>query len=96
MGQVGRRTLAGGAALLPVAGLSGAARAETPAEGTLDRVRRTRTLRIAALPGELPYFQKSLATGTWSGAAIEMADSIAKLLGARLDYVEATYGTSVL
>jgi polar amino acid transport system substrate-binding protein len=96
MGKVGRRTLAGGAALLPAAGLIGAARAETPAESALDRIRRTKTLRIAALPGELPYFQKNLATGAWGGAAIEMADSIAKLLGAKLDYVEATYGTSVL
>jgi polar amino acid transport system substrate-binding protein len=42
------------------------------------------------------YFQKNLATGAWGGAAIEMADSIAKLLGAKHDYVEATYGTSVL
>ncbi|MBV9778027.1 MAG: transporter substrate-binding domain-containing protein [Acetobacteraceae bacterium] len=96
MGKVGRRTLAGGAALVPAAGLIGAARAETPAESALDRIRRTKTLRIAALPGELPYFQKNLATGAWGGAAIEMADSIAKLLGAKLDYVEATYGTSVL
>ncbi|MBV9118040.1 MAG: transporter substrate-binding domain-containing protein, partial [Acetobacteraceae bacterium] len=96
MGKVGRRTLAGGAALVPAAGLIGAARAETPAESALDRIRRTKTLRIAALPGELPYFQKNLATGAWGGAAIEMAGSIAKLLGAKLDYVEATYGTSVL
>jgi len=96
MGKVGRRTLAGGAALVPAAGLIGAARGETPAESALDRIRRTKTLRIAALPGELPYFQKNLATGAWGGAAIEMADSIAKLLGAKLDYVEATYGTSVL
>jgi polar amino acid transport system substrate-binding protein len=96
MGKVGRRTLAGGAALLPAAALTGAARAETPAESALDRIRRTKTLRIAALPGELPYFQKNLVTGAWGGAAIEMADSIAKLLGAKLDYVEATYGTSVL
>jgi polar amino acid transport system substrate-binding protein len=96
IGRLGRRTLAGGAALLPAAALIGTARAQTQTESALDRIRRAKTLRIAALPGELPYFQKSLATGAWSGAAIEMANSIAKLLGAKLDYVEATYGTSVL
>ncbi len=93
--RIGRRVLAGGAALVPAA-MTGAARAQTPGESTLDRIRRTRTLRIAALPGELPYFQKNLATGEWGGAAIEMANSIAKVLNAQLAYVEATYGTSIL
>jgi len=94
--KVGRRALAGGAVLLPAAAMIGAARAQAPSESTLDRIRRTKTLRIAALPGELPYFQKNIATGAWGGAAIEMAGNIAKLLGAKLEYVEATYGTSVL
>ncbi len=94
--RVGRRALAAGAALLPAATLVGGARAEPPAESALDRIRRTSTMRIAALPGELPYFNKNIATGQWSGAAIEMANSIAKVLGAKLAYVEATYGTSVL
>jgi polar amino acid transport system substrate-binding protein len=94
--RVGRRLLAGGAALLPAAAMARAARAEQPAESSLDRIRRTKTLRIAALPGELPYFQKNIATGAWGGAAVAMANSIAKVLGANLAYVEATYGTSVL
>ena len=57
---------------------------------------RTKTLRIAALPGELPYFPKDIATGDWSGAAIEMAKDIAKVFDAQLAYVEITYGNSVL
>ena len=65
-------------------------------EATLDRVRRTGVLRIAALPGETPFFEKDLASGGWSGAAIDMARSIAGALGAKLEFVEATYGTSVL
>ena len=65
-------------------------------KSTLDRVRRTGVLRIAALPGETPFFEKDLSTGVWSGAAIEMARSIASALNAKLEYVEATYGTSVL
>lgn len=94
--RVGRRMLAGGAALLPATAMLGTARAQPANESTLDRVRRTKVLRIAALPGELPYFQKDIVNGTWSGAAIDMANSIAKLLDAKLEYVEATYGTSVL
>lgn len=94
--KVGRRALAGGAVLLPAVAMARAARAQTPNESALDRIRRTKILRIAALPGELPYFQKDITKGTWGGACIEMANSIAKVLDAKLEYVEATYGTSVL
>lgn len=66
------------------------------ADNTLDRVRANKVLRIAVLPGELPYFNKDLATGTWSGFSIEMANDIAKLLDVKLEYVESTYGNSVL
>jgi polar amino acid transport system substrate-binding protein len=53
-------------------------------------------LRIAVLPGELPYFNKDLATGNWSGFSIEMANDIAKLLDVKLEYTESTYGNSIL
>src|SRR5512133_2004685 len=78
--------------------VAGSAQAETPTtpESTFDRVRRTGVLRVAALPGESPFFRKDLATGEWSGAAIDMAKSIASPFNARLDYVESTYGNSVL
>jgi polar amino acid transport system substrate-binding protein len=94
-----RRGLAGiglGAALLPVAAMTPSARAQGANESTYDRVTRTKTLRIAALPGELPYFQKDIATGEWNGGAIEMAKDIAKFFNANLVYVESTYGNSVL
>jgi len=92
-----RRSLARGLSTLAlVGGLPAAARAQDAGESTFDRVRRTRVLRIAALPGELPYFQKDLATGAWSGACISMAADIAKVFDANLAYVESTYGNSVL
>jgi polar amino acid transport system substrate-binding protein len=91
----GRRGL-GAAAILPAAALIAPAHAQGAAESTFDRVQRTKVLRIAALPGELPYFQKDLATGEWNGAAIEMAKDIAKVFDAKLAYVESTYGNSVL
>jgi polar amino acid transport system substrate-binding protein len=94
----GRRHLALAAAgMLPLASIiSSAKAADSTAESTFDRVRRTKILRIAALPGELPYFQKDLATGEWSGACIAMAKDIAGVFDAKLDYLESTYGNSVL
>ncbi len=90
---LGAAALGGMAAAMPPAA------AQTPApsgEATFDRIRRTGVLRIAALPGEQPFFRKDLATGEWSGAAIDMAKSIAGAMNARLEYVESTYGNSVL
>jgi polar amino acid transport system substrate-binding protein len=92
---LGRRSLAVTAALLPFA-FTGAAQAQSASESTFERVRRTKVLRIAVLPGELPYFQKDLTSGEWSGACIEMAKDIAKVFDAKLEYIESTYGNSVL
>jgi polar amino acid transport system substrate-binding protein len=96
-----RRTLAFGAAGASVVLAAAEAKAQTPpagdqAQSTLDRVKETKTLRIAALPGEAPYFNKDIATGEWTGMCIEMAKDIAKPFEAKLEYVESTYGNSVL
>src|SRR4051812_35904990 len=95
-----RRSLAAMATGLLAAPLTavaiGAARAQSASDSTFERVRRSHVLRIAALPGELPYFQKDLASGEWSGACIEMAKDIAKVFDAKLEFVESTYGNSVL
>ena len=72
------------------------AAAQTSGEATFDRIRRTGVLRIAALPGEMPFFRKDLTSGEWSGVAIDMARSIASALNAKLEYIESTYGNSVL
>jgi polar amino acid transport system substrate-binding protein len=95
----GRRGLAIGAlaaVMLPTMGRLGAAQAQAAAESTFDRIRRTKTLRISALPGELPYFQKDLMSGEWSGACIDMAKDIGKVFDAKLVYLDSTYGNSVL
>ncbi len=94
--RISRRGIAAGAAALPAVVMIRSAQAQPANESTFDRLQRTKTLRIAALPGELPYFQKDITTGAWSGACIDMATSIAKVFNANLEYVEATYGTSVL
>jgi polar amino acid transport system substrate-binding protein len=91
-----RRGLAAGAAALPAAFFIGSAHAQTAAESTLDRVTRTRQLRIPVVANSPPYFQKDALTGAWKGAAVEMARSIAAVWSAELVYVETTFGNSVL
>jgi polar amino acid transport system substrate-binding protein len=82
--------------------LAAEARAQTappqtaPIESTMDRMKSTKVLRIAALPGEAPYFNKDLATGAWSGMCIDMAKDIAGNFDGTVEYVESTYGNSVL
>lgn len=92
--------LALGAGALVAPAISAPALAQAPAatatDSTLDRVRSSKVLRVAVLPGELPYFNKDLASGEWSGFAIEMAKDIAKTLDVKLEYTESTYGNSVL
>ena len=86
--------LGSGAALAST--LAAPAQAQAAPDNTLDRVRAAKVLRIAVLPGELPYFNKDLAAGTWSGFSIDMANDIAKILDVKLEYSESTYGNSVL
>ena len=91
-----RYALAIGSGAALSAAIAAPARAEETADNTLDKVRAAKVMRIAVLPGELPYFNKDLATGTWSGFSIDMANDIAKLLDVKLDYTESTYGNSIL
>ena len=88
----------GGAIVASTAALAREAAAETgpSAESTFDRVKQTKILRVAALPGESPYFNKDIATGEWSGMAVEMAKNIASTFDAKVEYTESTYGNSVL
>jgi len=91
-----RYALAIGSGAALAAAVTTPASAQTAADNTLDRVRAAKVLRIAVLPGELPYFNKDLASGTWSGMCLEMANDIAKLLDVKLEYIESTYGNSIL
>ena len=90
-----RYALAIGSGAALAASVASPASAQAP-DNTLDRIRANKVLRIAVLPGELPYFNKDLATGNWSGFSIEMANDIAKLLDVKLEYTESTYGNSIL
>ncbi len=95
--MLNRRSMAGALSALTLLAASGrAARADDQVEPTIERIKRTKTLRIAALAGEPPFFFKDIATGAWSGIAISMALDIAKPFNAQIEYVESTYGNSVL
>src|ERR1700749_4320032 len=91
-----RYALAIGSGAALASAMASPASAQTAADNTLDRIRANKVLRIAVLPGELPYYNKDLASGTWSGFSIEGANDIARLLDVKLDYTESTYGNSVL
>ena len=73
------------------------AQADTaPAGSTLERIKRTGSLRIGVIVGQEPYFHKDLASGQWSGACIDMANDIASKLGAKVETVETTWGNQIL
>jgi polar amino acid transport system substrate-binding protein len=67
-----------------------------PGNSTLERIKRTGVLRVAVIVGQEPYFHKDLATGTWSGACIDMANDIASKLSAKVETVESTWGNQIL
>ena len=91
-----RYALAVGSGAALASALVSPASAQASPDNTLDRIRANKVLRIAVLPGELPYFNKDLSTGKWSGFSIEMANDIAKLLDVKLEYTESTYGLSLI
>jgi polar amino acid transport system substrate-binding protein len=90
MGAMGVLAAASGG-LIPSAQAQGA-----PGSSTLDKVKQTKELRIAAFPGEEPYFHKDIVSNAWSGACVSMAKDIASNFGATVVEVESTYGNSVL
>jgi polar amino acid transport system substrate-binding protein len=65
-------------------------------ESTWARIQRTKTLRIGAVAGAAPYYQKDLASGEWQGFMIDFAKSLAASLNAKLDINETTWGNAVL
>jgi len=65
-------------------------------ESSLARVQRTNVLRVGAIAGAIPYFAKDPGTGKWEGFGPDFGESLAKSLGAKVEYVETTWGNAVL
>ncbi|QEI08816.1 transporter substrate-binding domain-containing protein [Pigmentiphaga aceris] len=66
------------------------------AETSLARVQRTKVLRVGAVAGAIPYFSKDIVTKKWEGFGPDFSESLAKSLGAKVEYVETTWGNAVL
>lgn len=92
--MLSRRWLVGTAAVValrPHLALAEAAPSGAEASGsTLERIQRSKTLRLAAFPGEAPFYAKDSGSGGWSGTAIEMAKDIAATCEVKLELVEST------
>jgi polar amino acid transport system substrate-binding protein len=73
-----------------------AAQAQDATESTMARVQRTKVLRVGAVAGAIPYFNKDLVSGKWEGFGPDFAESLAKSLGAKVETVETTWGNAVL
>lgn len=99
--MISRRQIANavGAAATGVAaaGIVTSASAQAPAsETTFERIRRNKKLRIGAVAGAAPYYNKDIATGKWGGFYIDLSQALAEELEVELDITETTWGNSVL
>lgn len=91
-------TVIGAAATgIAAANLISPAAAQAPAgETTFERIRRTKKLRIGAVAGAAPYYNKDIATGQWGGFYIDLSKALAEELEVELEITETTWGNSVL
>lgn len=91
-----RQFIAGLAAAGATTGFAGLVHAADEVESAWARINRTKTLRIGAVAGAAPYYNKDLATGQWQGFMIDFANDLAASLKVKLDINETTWGNSVL
>jgi polar amino acid transport system substrate-binding protein len=95
--MISRRTVATALATAPAAILPLLPRATRAApETTLDRIRRTRTIRYGVVNGQPPYCSKDLVTGEWRGFIVDMVKDLGATLGATPQPVESNWGSAVL
>ncbi|HDS1705648.1 MULTISPECIES: transporter substrate-binding domain-containing protein [Pseudomonas] len=66
------------------------------AETSMERVERTKVLRVGVVNGATPYYHKSLTTNEWSGFGPDFAKNLAGNLQVDVKYVETTWGNAVL
>lgn len=80
-----------------VAASATAAMAQAPAgETAFERIRRTKKLRIGAVAGAAPYYNKDINSGQWGGFYIDLSKALAEELEVELEITETTWGNSVL
>jgi polar amino acid transport system substrate-binding protein len=94
--MISRRLIAATAATTAAAlAMPAVARAQD-AESAWARIRRTKTLRIGAVPNGAPYYYKDPATGDWKGFYYDLSKTLAADLEAELQIVETVWGSGVL
>lgn len=97
MTKINRRNVLLGSAALLGSAMTVPVWAQDKADmATWDRIASSKTLRIAAVAGGAPNYQKDLVTGQWSGIMIDLANNLATRLGAKLVITETTWGNAVL
>lgn len=60
------------------------------------RIARTKVLRVGAVAAAVPYFSKDIVSNQWEGFGPDFAESLAKKLGAKVEFVDTTWGNAVL
>lgn len=65
-------------------------------ETALQRIERTKVLRIGVISGATPYFHKDLVRNEWQGFGPDFAQSLAAQLGAKVERVETSWGNAVM
>ncbi|OYU47009.1 MAG: ABC transporter substrate-binding protein [Rhizobiales bacterium PAR1] len=101
--MVSRRNLVTAAGVAAV-GLGAVAASATSAmaqtapagETAFERIRRTKKLRIGAVAGAAPYYNKDITSGQWGGFYIDLSKALAEELEVELEITETTWGNSVL
>lgn len=83
-------------AAIAAASWAAPALAQDATESAWDRIARTKVLRMGAVAGAPPNYQKNPGSGEWSGIMIDFGTDLARQLGVRLDITETTWGNSVL
>jgi polar amino acid transport system substrate-binding protein len=96
MHMVSRRSLAGAAAVAGAFTASRAVAQRAEPESTFQRISRTRVLRVGAVNGQAPYCNKDITTGEWHGLIIDLANDLASPFGAKVDFIESSWGNAVL
>jgi polar amino acid transport system substrate-binding protein len=94
--MISKRYLIQSLAAIASVTLAASAFAQASGESTLARVQRTKVLRVGAVAGAVPYFNKDLVSQKWEGFGPDFSESLAKKLGAKVEYVETTWGNAVL
>jgi polar amino acid transport system substrate-binding protein len=72
------------------------AQSDTGPESAWARVNRTKVMRIGAVAGAAPYYDKDPGSAQWRGFMIDFARDLAASLKAQVEILETSWGNSVL